>query len=592
MRAQAASIDEFLGVERSALGRRWVARLGQRGENVALMLAQRTGLPDVVARVLAGRGVTDPLEIERFLAPRLRDLMPDPNSMTDCVKASDRLARAVDGRDRVAVFGDYDVDGAAASAILARTLRGLGCEVEIYIPDRLTEGYGPTPRAIEALAERGAQLIVTVDCGVMSHDALGVAATKGLDVIVLDHHQTGPDLPAAVAVVDPNRHDDLSGLGHLCAAGVVFMVMVALRRAANRPDFPDLMGMLDLVALATVCDVVPLVGLNRAFVVRGLEVMARGENVGLRALRQVAGLRGPPDATSLGFALGPRINAGGRVGDASLGARLLCENDADSAGEIAARLDEYNRERQAVEAHVLRDAVAEAERELKSSDAPPIIVTAADGWHPGVVGLVASRLKDRFDRPAFAIGFDASGRGTGSGRSVPALDIGAMVRRAVDVGILEKGGGHAMAAGLTVRRERLGELRDYFERRAARDVNTAVVDYEIDAAVSASGATVELIELLDRAGPYGAGHPRPTFAVPGHEVTEARTVGRNHVMVRLRGPDGGRLRGIAFRAADSPLGDRLMQSIGTKLHVAGKLERDDYNGRTSAVLHIDDAADV
>ena len=593
LREPAPISDAFLGVERSALGRRWVPRLDAMGSNAALALAQRSGLPDVVARVLAGRGVTDPIAAEAFLAPRLRDLMPDPDTMTDCRAAATRMAEAVGRGERVAVFGDYDVDGAVAAAIVARTLRALGCEVEIYIPDRIKEGYGPTVRAMEALADRGANLVVTVDCGVMSHEAIAAARARGLDCVVLDHHQTGPELPGAVAVVDPNRQDDLSGLGYLCAGGVAFMAMISLRRVLARTDFPDLMAMLDLVALATVCDVVPLVGLNRALVVQGLKVMARGTNPGLAALYRLAGLKGAPDATSLGFALGPRINAGGRVGDASLGARLLCETDPDAADGIAAALDGFNRERQAVEAEVLRAAVDEAGREVGGATPPPVIVTASEGWHPGVVGLVASRLKDRFDRPAFAIGFDGSGRGTGSGRSVPSLDIGAMVRGAVEAGLLEKGGGHAMAAGLTVRRERMSELREWFERHAARHVDaTRTPELEIDAALAASGATADLVTVLERAGPYGAGHPRPRFAVPDHVVAEARVVGKGHVMARLSGMDGTKLRVVAFRAADTPVGAALLGRIGRRTHVAGTLERDDYRGQRATVLHVEDAAEA
>ena len=581
--------DAFLGVERSALGRRWVSRLDRRGENLALALAQRSGLSDVVARVLAGRGVTDAGTVPAFIEPRLRDLMPDPATMTDCAEAAKRLARAVRAAEPVAVFGDYDVDGAASAAIVSRVLRALGCPVEVYIPDRLTEGYGPTEAAIGALIDRGARLIVTVDCGVASHGPIALARARDVDCIVLDHHQTGPDLPDAVAVVDPNRQDDLSGLGYLCAAGVAFMAMVALRRELAGTDFPDLLKLLDLVALATVCDVVPLVGLNRAFVVRGLDVMGRNGNVGLQALRRIAGLKGPPDVRSLGFALGPRINAGGRVGDASLGAKLLAERDPTRADEIAGLLDTFNRERQHVESDVLRAALDEAASEMGRAGGPSILVTADDGWHPGVVGLVASRLRERFDRPAFAIGFDGSGRGTGSGRSVPTVDIGRLVRSAADAGIIEKGGGHAMAAGLTVRRERLGELRDFLQRHLPVEGASPVTTYPIDAAVTAGAAGTDLIAELERAGPFGAGHPQPTLALPDHVVADARLVGRGHVAATLRGATG-TLRAIAFRAADGPVGELLTGSIGQPVHVAGTLDRDDYRGRNGTVLRVDDAA--
>ena len=483
----------FLGVERSSTERRWVPRLDRSGTNLALALAQRAGLPEIVARVAAGRGATAEA-IDAYLNPRMRDLMPDPLRMTACDVAVERLVRAVERRERVAVFGDYDVDGAASSALVATVLRELGCATEIYIPDRQTEGYGPNPNAVRALRERGAELLVTVDCGTMSFEAIEVANRVGLDVVVIDHHQQGETLPDALAVVNPNREDDLSGLGHLCATGVAFMVLVALRRRLGRAEFPDLKASLDLVALATVCDMVPLRTLNRAFVVQGLQVMNGGRNVGIRALAQSARVSGIVRPGDLGFLLGPRINAGGRVGDASLGAKLLCERDPDRAAEIAARLEGYNRERQAIEASVLADAIDEAEREMRG-EPPPVIVTASDGWHPGVVGLVASRLKDRFDRPAFAIGFDASGRGSGSGRSVPSLDIGRLVRTAAKEGLLLKGGGHAMAAGLTIERERLGAFRAFAERAGSNALQAdGVPEREIDGALTASGATLELYE--------------------------------------------------------------------------------------------------
>ena len=582
--------DSFLGIERSATGRRWVKRLNQHQESIALALTQRLGLPEIVGRVVAARGAT--LEnAESYLEPRLRDLMTDPSRMTDCNAAVDRLARAIERRERIAIFGDYDVDGAASSAILSLTLRELGCETEIYIPDRITEGYGPNAPAVRALRERGASLLVTVDCGTMSHDAIEEANRVGLEVVVIDHHQQGDTLPAALAIVNPNRDDDLSGLGHLCATGVAFMVLVALRRKLARIDFPDLMVLLDLVALATVCDMVPLRDLNRAFVVQGLNVLNMGRNVGLRALARTARVSGFVKVRDLSFLLGPRINAGGRVGDAALGARLLCERDPDRAEEIAARLEAYNKERQAIEANVLADAVAEAEREVRGTP-PAVIITASEGWHPGVVGLVASRLKDRFDRPSFAIGFDGQGRGTGSGRSVPEVDLGRLVRTAAKEGLLLKGGGHAMAAGLTIERDRLGPFRSFAERNAEAAIKARhVITREIDGALAASGATEDLIDLLDRGGPYGTGQPNPVFALPSVTITECRTVGRNHLAARLRDEDGVAIRGIAFRANGSPLGDFLRTRVGNRAHLVGTLERDEYRGRTNISLRIDDAAD-
>ena len=583
--------DAFLGVERSVRGRRWVPRLIAGEQNLALAIAQRTGMSDLVSRILVGRGATL-ADAETFLTPRLRDLMPDPATMTDCKAAAERIASAVRKKQRVAIFGDYDVDGASSSALVARVLRGLGCDTEIYIPDRITEGYGPNVPAMRALCERGAELIVTVDCGTMSFDAIDEARRTGIDTVVIDHHQTGEELPEAVALVNPNRQDDLSELGYLCATGVAFMVMVALRRELGPTKFPDLFGLLDLVALATVCDMVPLKSLNRALVVQGLAIMRRKNNVGLDALARVSRVSRALDTGHLGFAIGPRINAGGRVGDASLGAKLLTETDPASAERIAGKLETYNRERQTIETQVLEDAEIEVRAEMNGARPPSAIIAANDGWHPGVVGLVASRLKERYDRPAFAIGFDGSGRGSGSGRSVPSLDIGALVRRATGEGLLVKGGGHAMAAGLTIERERLGAFRRFVEDEADRFVATdSVQELEVDGAVATSGATVDLIEEIERAGPYGIGHPKPLVVLPEQTIISARRVGTNHISVRLRGSDGVGLKAIAFRAADTDLGQFLQSRIGERAHVAGTLDIDDYRGGRNANLRIEDAAE-
>lgn len=584
--------DAFLGVERSVRGRRWVPRLVPGEENLALAIAQRTGMSDLVSRILVGRGATV-ADAETFLTPRLRDLMPDPATMTDCTAAAERIALAVRKKQRVAIFGDYDVDGASSSALVARVLSVLGCDTEIYIPDRITEGYGPNVPAMKALCERGAELIVTVDCGTMSFDAIDAARAFGIDTVVIDHHQTGVDLPEAVALVNPNRQDDLSGLGYLCATGVAFMVMVALRRELGATEFPDLFGLLDLVALATVCDMVPLKALNRALVVQGLTIMRRKNNVGLDALARVSRVTRALDTGHLGFAIGPRINAGGRVGDASLGAKLLTETDVTNAERIAGKLETYNRERQAIETQVLDDAEIEVRAEMNSPSPPSAIIAANDGWHPGVVGLVASRLKERYDRPAFAIGFDASGRGSGSGRSVPSLDIGALVRRATDEGLLVKGGGHAMAAGLTIERERLGAFRRFVEEEVdSRVAMDSMPELEVDGAIATSGATVELIEEIERAGPYGIGHPKPLVILPEQTIVDARRVGTNHIAVRLKGSDGVGLKAIAFRAAGTDLGQFLQDHIGDRAHIAGTLDIDDYKGGRNANLRIEDAAET
>ncbi|NTH77065.1 single-stranded-DNA-specific exonuclease RecJ [Agrobacterium rhizogenes] len=586
----------FLGVERSVSGNRWVSRLDQAGQNRALAMAQTHGLPDLIARVLAGRGVGVD-EAMAFLDPTIRGLMPDPYLLTDCEKAAGRLLRAVKTGETVAIFGDYDVDGAASSALLYRFLTHFGVPASIYIPDRIFEGYGPNPAAINQLIDNGATLIVTVDCGSTSFESLGAAKARNIDVVVIDHHQVAHELPHCHALVNPNREDDLSGQGHLCAAGVVFLVLVAalrqLREAGDaRVRSIDLLAWLDIVALATVCDVVPLKGLNRAYVVKGLIAARHQGNPGLAALFRKAGLGGPVSPYHFGFLIGPRINAGGRIGDAALGARLLTLEDTNEAEIIAEKLDELNRERQAMEAAMLQEAEAEALAEYGNGDGASVIVTARENWHPGIVGLIASRLKDKFRRPAFAIAFDPNGKGTGSGRSINGFDMGRMVRAAVDAGLLVKGGGHAMAAGLTVERGNLGKLRAFFTEKAERQVPGLVANetLKIDGALGASGATVDLIDQLETAGPYGSGHPQPIFALPSHRLRDSRLVGQSHIKITLEAQDGGRLDGIAFRAAETPLGELLMSSRGSQIHVAGTLGADHWQGNRRVQLRVTDAA--
>jgi single-stranded-DNA-specific exonuclease len=586
----------FLGVRESALGQEWRDRLDARARNTALTIAQTSDIPELVARVLAGRGV-DAENAERFLDPSIRDLMPDPSVLTSMDDAAERLAQAVRTRERVAIFGDYDVDGAASSALLHRFLAHHGVTSQIRIPDRIFEGYGPNPAAMRELVEQGASLIVTVDCGSTSFEALEAAREAGGDVIVLDHHLMGVELPPAVAIVNPNRQDDLSGLGNLCAAGVVFMALVATARTLRASGFygavgeMDLMRLLDLVALATVCDVVPLTGLNRAFVVKGLQVMRARHNIGLAALAAGARLAGPPEPYHLGFILGPRINAGGRIGDAALGARLLVCEDEYEAQAIAAKLEELNRERQAQEAAMVEQAIAQAEAEIGNGEGPCVLVTESGNWHAGIVGLIAARLKERFRRPAFAIQFDAAGKGTGSGRSVPGIDIGRAIREAVEQGILVKGGGHVMAAGLTIERANLARLRAFFEENLLQASRLLVENHilRIDGALTARSANTALMELLERAGPFGSGHPAPVFAFPAHSVRDARIVGADHVSVRLSAGDGAVLQGIAFRAATSSLGQMLLKRH-PNLHVAGTLGVDMWQGQKRVQLRILDAA--
>ncbi|SSC73605.1 unnamed protein product [Ciceribacter sp. T2.26MG-112.2] len=573
-----------------------MSRLDQAGQNRALAMSQLHGMPELVARVLAGRGVAVD-DAPAFLEPSIRSLMPDPYRLTDCEAAAERLVEAIRRGERVAIFGDYDVDGAASSALLWRFLNHFGIDSEIYIPDRIFEGYGPNPAAIGQLIDRGARLIVTVDCGSTSLEALAVAKERGIDVVVIDHHQMGHEMPPCLALVNPNREDDLSGQGHLCAAGVVFLVLVATLRVLRQNGHPqarslDLLVWLDLVALATVCDVVPLKGLNRAYVTKGLIAARHQNNAGLAALLRVAGIGGPVTPYHFGFLVGPRINAGGRIGDAALGSRLLTLDDAGEAEEIAHKLDELNRERQAMEQVMLAEAEAEALAEYGDGQTASVIVTARDNWHPGIVGLLAARLKERFKRPAFAIAFDLNGKGAGSGRSINGFDIGRMVRAAVDSGLLVKGGGHAMAAGLTVERANLGRLRAFFDEASAEQVGALAANQtlKIDGALGASGATIALIDQLEAAGPFGSGHPQPIFAVPAHRLRDARPVGTTHVKVTLEAADGTRLEGIAFRAAETALGDFLLNGRGTQVHVAGTLSADHWQGTRRVQMRVLDAA--
>ncbi|MBV5265968.1 single-stranded-DNA-specific exonuclease RecJ [Pinisolibacter aquiterrae] len=586
-----------LGVTSSASGRVWRDRLDAAGATRALGLAQRLDLPDIVARVLAARGV-DADEAAGFLDPTIKALMPDPSVVTAMDVGVARLADAVVNREPIALFADYDVDGATSAALMRRHLVRLGADPIVYIPDRLIEGYGPNPEAIEGLRARGASLLVTLDCGSTSHEALAHARRLGLDTVVIDHHGCGLELPPAVAVINPNRHDDLSGLGHLCACGVAFVTLVALNRELRRRGFflggkePDLLAMLDLVALGTVADVVPLTGLNRAFVVKGLQVARRRGNAGLAALAAVARVSGPMSPYHLGFLIGPRINAGGRIGDAGLGSRLLATDDPVEAEKIAAELDRLNKERQVMEAAMVEEADAQVVARF-GTDPGPIVVTASPDWHPGVVGLIASRLKERWHRSALAVAFDRGPLGTGSGRSVPGVDLGAAVRAAVEAGLIPKGGGHAMAAGLTVAEDRLDAVRDFLAERLAEGVGAATARRElaIDGAMTATGATVSLVETLERAGPYGSGQPEPLFAFPAHRVAFADEVGQGHVRLSLASGDGTTLKAIAFRAASEPIGRTILEARGRSLHVVGALGLDHWQGDARVQLRVVDVAE-
>lgn len=588
----------FLGVAKSARGRAWRDRLDARGTAAALAIAQRHGVPDMLARILAGRSVSI-ADAESYLDPAVKRLMPDPETLTGMREAAARIADAIQRSESVAIFGDYDVDGATSSALLARYLRHFGLSPAIHIPDRLFEGYGPNVDAIRALAGRGATLLVTVDCGTTSIEPLTEANRLGLDTVVIDHHQCDPVLPPALAIVNPNRLDDLSGLNHLAAVGLVFMTLVAVNRELRRRGVfdgtlrePDLLSSLDLVALGTVADVVPLKGLNRAFVSKGLISLRRRENLGLTALMDAARLDGPPEPYHLGFLLGPRINAGGRIGRADLGANLLLEEDASEAGRMAAELDRLNHERRAMEQHMLAEAEAEALASLGLEEKGAMVVTASEGWHPGIVGLVAARLKEKFGRPAFAIALGAGGIGTGSGRSIAGVDLGRAVRQAVADGLLLKGGGHAMAAGVTIRRERLAEFRAYLEAELADAVEAARRDDAllIDGALSAAAANLEFCGSMMRAGPFGAGNPDPVFALPAHTIAFADVVGGQHIRARLRSPDGAFLNAVAFRSADTDLGRALIEGRGQAMHVAGTLSIDRWQGAERVQMRLLDVA--
>ncbi|MCP5367421.1 MAG: single-stranded-DNA-specific exonuclease RecJ [Hyphomicrobiales bacterium] len=590
----------FLDVERSLGGRRWTLRPAD--DRTALAMAQRLGLPEVVGRVLCARGVG--LEqADSFLDPTLRDLLPDPSAFRDMDLAAERLAGAIMQGEQVCVFGDYDVDGATSSALVRRFVEAAGGRCRIYIPDRLSEGYGPNAPALARLAAEGASVVVTVDCGTAAHDPLAAARDAGLDVIVVDHHEAESRLPPALAVVNPNRLDENLPYGNLAAVGVAFLLAVAVNRHLRRVGWyasrrePDLLQWLDLVALGTVCDVVPLHGVNRALVAQGLRVMALRRNPGLRALADVARLTEPPGTYHAGFVLGPRINAGGRVGAADLGARLLTTEDPDEAADLAARLDRLNAERQEIEARVLHAATAAAEAQLANRPDLPLVLVANAGWHPGVIGIVASRLKDLFDRPACVVGLDPeTGQGTGSGRSVPGVDLGAAIIAARQAGHLVKGGGHAMAAGFTVEAARLDALRGHLVDRlsAAVAARPEVPGLSLDGALKVGGANRELFDLLARVGPYGQGNPEPRFVLPAVRVEGADLVGRDrsHLRCRLRGDDGRAIAAMAFRAGGSDLGAALLRTSGAPYHVAGKVRLNTWQGRTSLQFLIDDAAPV
>lgn len=582
-----------LKVDASVGHQRWVRRL-EPDDPVPPSIVEVTDCNPVLAKVLAGRGIIAATAADS-LNPTLRALMPDPSTLRGMDEAAVLLADAVEAQATVGLFGDYDVDGASSCALLARWLQALGATPRVHIPDRISEGYGPNIPAIEALAGEGIDLLVTLDCGATSHEALTHAKGLGLPVLVLDHHQMRDLGPQVDALVNPNRPDDTSGLGHLCAAGVTFMALVAANRELrNRGmtagELPDLLQMLDLVALATVADIVPLMGLNRAFVVQGLTVARAGANAGLAALIHSARLSGPLRAYHFGFVLGPRINAGGRIGDAAMGARLLMSEDGSEAQGIAAELDTLNAQRQAIEAEAVDSAIVLVERD---SELPPVIMLRDDTWHQGVVGLIAARVKERFHRPALAFTLTPEGLWTGSARSITGVDIGKAVHSLVEGGLAEKGGGHAMAAGLSLEDAQWDKARAHLQMALSADIETrtATRTLAIDAVLTASGASLPLVQAIEQAAPYGTGFPEPVFAFASHRVTYAGRVGTNHIKATLSDGQGPTLSCIAFRAAETPLGDALLEARkGGPLHVAGTLSINSWQGRDSAQLRILDVA--
>lgn len=585
----------FLSVDHSFGGRRWTLRGGD--ERQALTMSQRLGLPEIVGRVLAARGVT-PEDADLFLSPTLKALLPDPSHLRDMDRAVERLVRALKEDEIIAVFGDYDVDGATSSALLMRFLRAAGADPVLYIPDRMTEGYGPNAPALLGLRQRGVTVAITVDCGITAFAPLQAAAEAGLDVIVVDHHEAEPRLPAAAAVINPKRLDDPSPHKHMAAVGVAFLLVVAVNRALRAMGWfgphraePNLMEWLDIVALGTVCDVVPLTGVNRALVTQGLKVMAKRGNPGISALSDVAGVKERPDAYHLGYVLGPRVNAGGRVGQSDLGSRLLWTDSAEEATALALRLHEYNLDRQEIEAAVLFEAIEQAES--IADDGSPLILVSGENWHPGVIGIVASRLKERYARPACVVALDG-GLAKGSGRSVAGLDLGRAVIAAREAGLLEAGGGHAMAAGFSLKPEKLPEFRAFLAERLNSQLagGELTPTLEVDGAVALSGVTPDLLALIERVGPFGAGNEQPRFVIPNVRVGKADVVGSGHVRAFLTGPGGGRLKAIAFKCVDSELGVALLGSAGMAMHVAGTLRLDTWNGRNECQLVIDDAAPV
>ena len=586
--------SQTIEVNASVNGKVWRPRVID--DRLVLALAQKLSISDILARILAGRNVISE-EADDFLQPTIKNLLPDPSHLLDMDKALDRIFLAIAKEEKIAIFADYDVDGACSASILVKFFAAIGKDVFVYVPDRISEGYGPNIEALKILKKDGSGLVITVDCGTTAFSPLKDAAAIGLDVIVVDHHVAEPVLPEAVAIINPNRLDEASGVKQLCAAGVTFLLVVGLARIlriknwfGKKESEPDLLKLLDLVALATVADVVPLTGLNRALVRQGLVVLAQRKNIGIAALADIAGLDERPESWHLGFLLGPRINAGGRVGKAGLGVKLLTTEDRDVASSLAIRLDQLNAERQEIEAEVLKAALEEAE--LQSNLKNPAIILASENWHPGVIGIVAGRVKESYNVPACVIAIE-NGIGKGSGRSIPGVDLGSSIIAANQAGLLIGGGGHAMAAGFTISEERILDFRDFLLKHISAQVGgeDLTPNLKIDAALTPEGATVGLIESLDKVGPFGNGNPAPRFMFPMVVAKRAKVVGVNHIQCFIGAAEGGGwLKAIAFRAVGTKLGNILLDGTAGALHVAGQLNINAWQGQRRAQLVIEDIA--
>lgn len=591
------SLSHVLGVSQSLAGRAWQWRGGaldfSNKENDLLSLDNT-----ILSQLLMMRGVSEE-EIVKHAKPTMRDFLPNPSEFADMDRAAERIAAAVVANERITIYGDYDVDGATSAALLVDLLCELGVEAQYYIPDRLLEGYGPSGEALVKLAKDGSSLIVTVDCGAMAHEALTMARDAGVDVIVVDHHKCSAELPPTAALVNPNRLDesDLAAEhGHLAAVGVAFLLAIAVVRTLRDRGYfrdraePDLMALLDLVALGTVADVAALHGLNRAFVAQGLKVLARRERVGMAALIDASRLKRAPIASDLGFALGPRINAGGRIGESTLGVRLLTTRNIDEAREIAEKLSQLNEERRAIEAEVQEAA----EDQLAGQDNMAVQVLSGTGWHPGVIGIVAGRIKEKTGKPSIVIALDEADRtGKGSGRSISGVDLGAAIIAAREAGLLVAGGGHAMAAGLTVAHDKLAAFAEFLDTRLARDVDRARAEQvmQLDLSILPRGLTPDLVTTLEAAGPFGVGWPAPRIAVGPVRIVKADIVGKDHLRVIATGEDGGSFKAIAFRAAETEMAQTLLhRSKGRQFHLAGRVKLDDWGNRPAAELHLEDAA--